>query len=131
MLQHNPGELLYGRYGGAHYLPMKYSAVLGLCMLLAACSHAPVAPPRAQLFSDHLFAAPSERISAEDVFALSEEMKSYIDNEMAGPLMNKGLHKGLLDALYAKNQLRLEYDAATTRNASQAFASRSGNCLSL
>src|SRR5207249_3493374 len=47
------------------------------------------------------------------------------------PLMNKGLHKGLLDALYAKNQLRLEYDAATTRNASQAFASRSGNCLSL
>ena len=110
---------------------MRYSAVLGLCTLLAACSHAPVAPPPAQLFSDHLFAAPSERIRAEDVFALSEEMKSYIENEMAGPLMNKGLHKGLLDALYAKNQLRLEYDAATTRNASQAFASRSGNCLSL
>ena len=105
--------------------------MLGLCTLLAACSHAPVAPPPAQLFSDHLFAAPSERISADDVFALSEEMKSYIDNEMAGPLMNKGLHKGLLDALYAKNQLRLEYDAATTRNASQAFALRSGNCLSL
>src|SRR5438445_3464863 len=110
---------------------MKYSAVLGLCTLLAACSHAPVAPPPAQLFSDHLFSAPSERIRAEDVFALSDEMKSYIENEMAGPLMNKGLHKGLLDALYAKNQLRLEYDAATTRNASQAFAARSGNGLSL
>src|SRR5437879_5029617 len=110
---------------------MKHLAVPALCMLLAACAHTPVAQPPAQLFSDHLFSAPSERISAEDVFALSEEMKSYIDNEMAGPLMNKGLHKGLLDALYAKNQLRLEYDAATTRNASQAFASRSGNCLSL
>jgi hypothetical protein len=100
-------------------------------MLLPACAHTPVEQPPAQLFSDHLFAAPSERISVGDVFALSEEMKSYIENEMAGPLMNKGLHKGLLDALYAKNQLRLEYDAATTRNASQAFASRSGNCLSL
>src|SRR5467141_1453458 len=111
--------------------PVKYSAVVGLCMLLAACAHTPVEQPPAQLFSDLLFAAPSERISAADVFALSDEMKSYIENEMAGPLMNKGLHKGLLDALYAKNQLRLEYDAATTRNASQAFEARSGNCLSL
>src|SRR2546422_9384707 len=110
---------------------MRYSAVLGLCTLLAACSHAPVAPPPAQLFSDHLFAAPSERIRAEDVFALSEEMKSYIENEMAGPLMNKGLQKGLIDALYSQNQLRLDYDAAITRNAAQAFEARSGNCLSL
>jgi hypothetical protein len=53
---------------------MKHSAVLALCMLLAACSHTPVAQPPAQLFSDHLFAAPSERISADDVFALSDEM---------------------------------------------------------
>jgi len=110
---------------------MRYSAVLGSCLLFSACSHTQVTEPPPQLFSDHLFAAPSERISAEDVFALSDEMKSYIENEMAGPLMNKGLHKGLLDALYAKNQLRLEYDAATTRNASQAFEARSGNCLSL
>src|SRR5712664_691198 len=111
--------------------PMRYSAVLGSSLLISACSHTQVTEPPPQLFSDHLFAAPSERISAEDVFALSDEMKSYIENQMAGPLMNKGLHKGLLDALYAKNQLRLEYDAATTRNASQAFEARSGNCLSL
>ena len=49
---------------------MKHSAVPALCMLLAACVHTPVEQPPAQLFSDHLFAAPSERISAEDVFAL-------------------------------------------------------------
>jgi len=67
----------------------------------------PVAPPPAQLFSDHLFAAPSERISADDVFALSDEMKRYLETEMAGPLLRKGLHKGLIEALYIKNQLLL------------------------
>src|SRR6266481_1223150 len=110
---------------------MKHLAVPALCMLLAACAHAPVAPPPAQLFSDHLFVAPSERISAEDVFALSDAMKRYLETDMAGPLLNKGLQKGLIDALYIKNQLRLDYDAAITRNASQAFEARSGNCLSL
>ena len=131
MPHHNPEELLYGRYGGAHYRPVKYSAVLGLCILLAACAHAPVEQPPAQLFSDHLFAASSERISPDDVFALSDEMKRYLATEMAGALLRKGLHKGLIDALYSENQLRLDYDAAMTRNASQAFAARSGNCLSL
>jgi tetratricopeptide (TPR) repeat protein len=106
-------------------------AVPVLCLLLAACAHTPARPPPAQLFSDHLFAAPSEHISAEDVFALSDAMKRYLETEMAGPLLNKGLQKGLIDALYSKNQLRLDYDAEITRNASQAFEARSGNCLSL
>jgi len=100
-------------------------------MLLAACAHTPVERPPERLFSDHLFAAPSERISAEDVFALSDAMKRYLETDMAGLLLNKGLQKGLIDALYIKNQLRLDYDAAITRNASQAFEARSGNCLSL
>jgi len=100
-------------------------------MLIAACAHAPVTQPPAQLFSDHLFAASSERIRVADVFALSEEMKRYLETEMAGPLLRKGLHKGLIEALYSKNQLRLEYDAAVTRSASQAFEARAGNCLSL
>src|SRR6266850_2832957 len=111
--------------------PMKHSAVLGLCMLLAACAHTPVEQPPERLFSDHLFAAPSERISAADVFALSDEMKRHLETEMAEPLRTKGLHRGLIDALYSKNQLRLDYDAEMTRNASQAFEARSGNCLSL
>src|SRR5438445_6521779 len=110
---------------------MKRLAVPALCMLLAACAHTSVERPPERLFSDHLFAAPSERIRAEDVFALSDAMKRYLETDMAGPLLNKGLQKGLIDALYIKNQLRLDYDAAITRNASQAFEARSGNCLSL
>src|SRR5438046_4623674 len=110
---------------------MKHLAVPPLGILLAACAHPPVAQPPAQLFSDQLFAAPSERIRADDVFALSDEMKRYLETEMAGRLLNKGLQKGLIDALYSQNQLRLDYDAAITRNAAQAFEARSGNCLSL
>jgi tetratricopeptide (TPR) repeat protein len=36
-----------------------------------------------------------------------------------------------MDALYSKGELRLEYDAAGTKTAAQAFETRSGNCLSL
>jgi hypothetical protein len=37
----------------------------------------------------------------------------------------------LFDALYGNGRLRLDYDSAMTRNATEAFAARSGNCLSL
>jgi transglutaminase-like putative cysteine protease len=36
-----------------------------------------------------------------------------------------------VQALYQPDQIRLEYDAAVTRNAAQAFEARTGNCLSL
>src|SRR2546430_11015539 len=53
-----------------------------LGILLAGGPHTPVTQPPAQLFSDHLFSAPSERIRADDVFALSDEMKRYLETEM-------------------------------------------------
>src|SRR5207253_2928566 len=78
------------------------------------------------LFRDHLFAAASERISADDVFALSDDMKHYLSTEIAGQLRAKGPQRGLIDALYDKTQLKLEYDSEMTRNASQTFAARAG-----
>jgi Flp pilus assembly protein TadD len=110
--------------------PMNRGTMLALCMALSGCAHGPI-ERHEELFGDSLFAPASERISAQDVFALSDAMHRYIDTEMAGPLLAKGLHKGLIDALYSTNRLRLDYDAAMTRNASQAFEARSGNCLSL
>jgi tetratricopeptide (TPR) repeat protein len=100
-------------------------------MLLAACATAPVTKPPESLFNDRLFLAPSERISVDDVFAVSAEMKHYLDTQIAGQIRAKGPQQGLFDALYAKRQLLLDYDSALTRNAAQAFAARSGNCLSL
>jgi len=110
---------------------MKAWGVLLVCLALGACANAPVAQPPHYLFDDGLFAAPSEPMRADEVFALSEEMKRYVDTEIVGQLRTKGLQRGLLDALYSKNQLKLEYDTVRTRNASEAFAARSGNCLSL
>ena len=102
-------------------------------VLLAACATSPAdtAPTPQSLFADARFAPPSERVAAADVFAVSPEMKRYLEVDAADKLRRLGSQKGLVDALYAKGELRLDYDSATTRNAAQAFAARSGNCLSL
>ena len=110
---------------------MRIWAASLLSLLFAACANAPVTPRSDTLFNDRLFTAPSERISASDVFALSPEMQRYLDVEIAPQLRNKGNRDGLIDAIYREGVLKIEYDSVMTRNAAQAFAARSGNCLSL
>jgi len=110
---------------------MRGWAVSLLSVLLAACASAPVTPRTEALFNDRLFLAPSERVSADDIFALSEEMQHFLDVDFAAQLRRKGTREALIDALYHNGPLRLEYDSSLTRNAAQAFAARSGNCLSL
>ena len=99
-----------------------------VCLLLAACAQAPVVPPE-DLFRDELFAAPSQAIRADEIFALSEPMKRYVQ-ELDREFRRKGMRQALVEAV-AGGQLKLEYDAALTRTAAQAFEARSGNCLSL
>ena len=57
-----------------------------LCLLLAACaSPAPVAAPvekPTSLFNDALFAAPSERISDDNIFAVDDEMRAFVDHNV-------------------------------------------------
>ena len=103
-----------------------------VCVLLAACATPQQrVPPPEFLFKDALFSAPSERVSADDVFALNDPMKRYLRTAIAGQLQLMGPQQGLINALYQKDQLKLQYDASMTRNASQAFDARAGNCLSL
>ena len=110
---------------------MRISFALLLIALLSACATPPAAPRHDALFHDALFAAPTERVAADDVFALSEPMRRYLKVDIADQLRSRGPQAGLIEALYSKGQLRLDYDAAVTRNAADAFAARSGNCLSL
>ena len=110
---------------------MRTCTVLLLSLLAAACATAPVTPPRGDLFNDALFHPPTEKIDRADIFALSPEMKVYLRTDMAAQIREKGLHPGFFEALYNQGQLRLDYDSVETRNAAQAFALRSGNCLSL
>jgi len=110
--------------------PIKSLACLLLASLLAACASAPELRPE-RLFNDQLFRAASARISADDVFAVSDDMKHYLRTEFTGALRTKDRQQGLFEALYGSGQLKLDYDSAMTRNAAEAFAARSGNCLSL
>jgi hypothetical protein len=101
-----------------------------LVSLLAGCASTPSAPPP-PLLDDARFAPPSQRISADEVFALTDAMRHYIKHEIGSQLRSKGAQRGLIDALYNRGELKLEYDSAVTRNAAQAFEARTGNCLSL
>ena len=100
-------------------------------MLLAACASAPSPQDAEQLFNDRLFQPASVRIDAADVFALTPAMKAYLEGDVARLARVRGRQRALFDALYERSQLKLEYDAAMTRNASEAFEARAGNCLSL
>jgi Flp pilus assembly protein TadD len=102
-----------------------------LCTALAGCASEPPAPPAQSLFADSLFEAPSQRIRADDVLALNDDMRRYLKGEMATQQRMQGRQAALVQALYRRGDLKLEYDAARTRNAAQAFEARSGNCLSL
>ena len=102
-----------------------------LSLVLAGCAAAPVAPPAGHLYRDSLFPPASERIAAADVFAVNDEMRRYLQEEIGELLAARGRPKGLYEALYSRARLKIDYDAVVTRNAAQTFAARSGNCLSL
>ncbi|MDN4055249.1 tetratricopeptide repeat protein [Massilia sp. YIM B02763] len=111
---------------------MKRLLSLALCLLLAACASVAPPPSPAPLFADAAFAPPSEPVGTADLFALSPAMRAYLHSPaFAAHLREKGPKQGLLDALYSKSDLKLEYDARTTRTAAGTYAARAGNCLSL
>ena len=110
---------------------MKPMASLLISMLLAACASAPPLPPTDDLFHDELFAPPSVVIAPEEALAISTEMRRYIATRLAARSRFDDPKQRLFDALYRQDELRLEYDAAITRTAAQAFEARAGNCLSL
>ncbi|MFC0254699.1 tetratricopeptide repeat protein [Massilia consociata] len=111
---------------------MKRLAVLLSLSLLAGCASVqPPAPPPV-LFADGRFAPPSEQVGADDLFTLSPAMQAHLNSPaFAHQLRQKGQRHGLVDALYSKTDLKLEYESSKTRTAAETYADRSGNCLSL
>ncbi|CAN7577732.1 tetratricopeptide repeat protein [Pseudoduganella sp. LjRoot289] len=108
---------------------MKRWSVFLITLLLAGCaSVAPPPPP--PLFHDQLFGKADQDINAGQIFALSDDMKAYVRALGRGG-EKREIQRVLFEALYRKDQLRLEYDSDTTRTAADTFAARRGNCLSL
>ena len=56
--------------------------VLLCAFLLASCATTPDVPRDTRFFDDARFAPASERISAAQVFAMSDEMRRYLDAEI-------------------------------------------------
>ncbi|MGK5064223.1 tetratricopeptide repeat protein [Janthinobacterium sp. LB3P112] len=102
-----------------------------LCAALAGCATAPATPPPPDLFNDASFAAPTVPVEPQQAFAVSEAMHRYVRIDIAREARGKNPRRALADALGKRAGLQLEYDAAMTRTAAQAFDARSGNCLSL
>ncbi|MEP7299211.1 MAG: hypothetical protein ABI702_23760 [Burkholderiales bacterium] len=109
---------------------MKSLATLLISILLAACASTPAMPPAADLFRDELFKPPSAPIDPDSALAVSPEMRDYLKTHISRRSNQTDRRRQLIDALY-HGDLRLEYDAAITRTAAQAFTARSGNCLAL
>jgi tetratricopeptide (TPR) repeat protein len=100
-------------------------------LMLNGCATKPVPRTNAELFHDEFFTAPEEPVSAENIFKLNPAMQQFLDREIRKQSRIHSDQRALYMALYDEGKLRLRYDSSYTRNASDTFDTRSGNCLSL
>jgi Tfp pilus assembly protein PilF len=110
---------------------MKNLALLLLMgLLVGACATPPSGRQLDELpLHDELFAP--QHVAVDEVLSLSDAMRLYLRREVLSRARTKGPRTGLIEALYTRSQLKLTYDASTTRTAAEAFEARAGNCLSL
>ena len=87
--------------------PLTLSALV-LCAIVAACAAPVVAPPPEPYFRDASFAPASERHDADDVFVLSDAMERFLRVEIATQLRSEGPVRGLINALFRRDQLKLD-----------------------
>lgn len=111
--------------------PMRVLLLLIACVL-AGCASAPPMPPPEPLLHDAGFAPASVPIDPGQAFSVSPRMQAFLEHELRPRLRNgSSRQRALVDALSQRGRLKLDYDAAITRNAAEAFDSGNGNCLSL
>lgn len=111
-------------------LLLRIGAVLSAASL-AGCAEAPTARTGdvTPLFRDALFKPPAEPVDSRTIFAVDAPMQRFLADEIIPQARHEDPRQALLDALGGK--LRIDYDSEMTRTASQTFAAREGNCLSL
>ena len=109
----------------------KRLAIPLILLFLAGCAGQPAKQLVAErYFHDALFLT-TQAVQVPEIFALSQGMRDFLDKQIAPELPHSGIPRALINALYSKGRLRLEYDSKFTRTAAEAFDSRRGNCLSL
>ena len=98
---------------------------------LAGCADVPTARTSdvTPLFHDALFKPPAQPVDRRAIFAVDASMRRFLADEIVPQIRHEDPRQALLDALNGK--LLIDYDSEMTRTASQTFAAREGNCLSL
>ena len=98
---------------------------------LAGCADVPIARTGdvTPLFRNALFKPPAMPVDSRAIFAVDASMRRFLAEEIIPQARRQDPRKTLFDALTGK--LSIDYDSEMTRTASQAFAAREGNCLSL
>jgi len=114
----------------AFILLLRVGAIL-FAVSLAGCANVPTARTSdvTPLFHDTLFKPPPEPVDDRAVFAVDASMRRFVAAKIVPQSRHEDPRRALLDALSGK--LQIDYDSEMTRTASQAFAARQGNCLSL
>lgn len=116
------------RLAGAPWLVAGLVGSLGL----TGCATPPPVPPLPSLLADDQHGRPPWDLPApEAVLAIDEAMRRYLERRLRGLLAYNSPQRALVQALYARGELQLDYDSGPTRTAREAFAARRGNCLSL
>lgn len=104
---------------------------LGLC----GCVAAPGLPDRPQsnsaYFDDARFVTSRFEPADSRVTVLTPEMQQFVDQVLRRRARSLGPVQALVSALNDPASFGFVYDAELTLTASETFASRSGNCLSL
>jgi len=114
----------------AFILLLQVGAIL-FAASLAGCAHMPTARTGdvTPLFHDALFKRPAEPADSRAIFAVDTSMRRFLAEQIVPQTHHEDPRQALLDALNGK--LLIDYDSQMTRTASQTFAAREGNCLSL
>mgnify|MGYP001821918992 CR=1 FL=1 len=116
---------------------MLYRALLWFSMFLIACSTAFAETGRRPISLDELLAGtalglgpdPPAIPSNEDVMALSDEMREFLDTHIGMRAGDQIKLRQLFNAIFNRETFGLGYDE-TTSTAAGTFAAKHGNCLS-
>ena len=116
---------------------MRLRTLLLILVLLVAHATAVAENERPAVSTQELLAGtvldlgpvPPTIVSNQEVMALSDEMRGFLDEHVGRRAGLPVKVKQLADAIFDENAFGLEYDV-TTRTAAEIFTSRKGNCLS-
>ena len=111
-----------------HAVRLVPSVLLVGMVLLAGCATRP--PAVAPALLDKILAGPRVA-AAPDLLSLTPELVAYVDARVDSSLTPRVRLNRLRRMLFAEDQMGLKYDIERTRTASETFASRRGNCLSM